>query len=104
MQKIRKGDNVIVLAGRDRGKRGEVLTVMPKENRAVVQGINVVQRHTKPTQFAQGGIVAKELSVDLSNLALLDPKTDEATRVGFKVMEDGSKVRVAKKSGEVIDG
>lgn len=104
MQRIRKGDDVIVLAGRDKGKRGEVMSVFPKEDRAIVQGINLVKRHTKPSQTTQGGMVSKELSIHLSNLALIDPKTNEPTRVGYKLQEDGTKVRYAKKSGDVIDG
>ncbi|HZF77265.1 MAG TPA: 50S ribosomal protein L24 [Acetobacteraceae bacterium] len=102
--KIKKGDRVQVLVGRDKGKRGEVIRVLPEDNRALVQGVNVVKRHTKARSMAQaGGIVEKEAPVDLSNLALLDPTTDKPTRVGFKVLEDGRKVRVAKGSGEVID-
>jgi large subunit ribosomal protein L24 len=102
--KIRKGDRVQVLSGRDRGQRGEVLAVMPKESRALVQGVNMVKRHQKPQGMSQpGGIQEKEASIDLSNLAVLDPKSDKPTRVGFKVLEDGRKVRVAKASGEVID-
>lgn len=104
MQRIRKGDDVIVLAGRDKGKRGEVTSVFPKEDRAIVQGINLVKRHTKPSQTTQGGMVSKELSIHLSNLALIDPKTNEPTRVGYKLQEDGTKVRYAKKSGDIIDG
>ena len=100
--KIKKGDHVIVLAGRDKGKHGEVVQVMPKENRAVVRGVNVVRRHTKQSAQSQGGIVSKEAPIDLSNLALEDPKDGKPTRVGFKVLENGSKVRVAKRSGEVI--
>ncbi len=100
--KIKKGDHVIVLAGRDKGKHGEVVQVIPKENRAVVRGVNVVRRHTKPSGTNQGGIVSKEAPIDLSNLALEDPKDGKPTRVGFKLLEDGKKVRVAKRSGEVI--
>jgi large subunit ribosomal protein L24 len=100
--KIKKGDHVIVLAGRDKGKHGEVVQVIPKENRAVVRGVNVVRRHTKQTQQTQGGIISKEAPIDLSNLALEDPKDGKPTRVGFKLLDDGSKVRVAKRSGEVI--
>ena len=100
--KIKKGDHVIVLAGRDKGKHGEVVQVMPKENRAVVRGVNVVRRHTKQSAQTQGGIISKEAPIDLSNLALEDPKDGKPTRVGFKVLDDGSKVRVAKRSGEVI--
>ncbi len=101
--KFKKGDQVMVRAGRDKGKKGEVLKVLPRENRAVVQGVNVVTRHQKQSQNQQGGLVRKELSIDLSNLAHLDPKTGDATRVGYRVLEDGRKVRFAKKSGEVID-
>ena len=101
--KIRKGDRVIVTTGRDRGKKGEVLKVMPSENRALVAGINVVKRHQRQTAKVQGGIVSKESSIHLSNLAHVDPKSGEATKVGFKELGDGRKVRFAKKSGEVID-
>ena len=101
--KIRKGDKVIVLTGRDKGKTGEVTQVLPKEDRVVVSGVNVVKRHQRPSQTTPGGIVEKNASIHVSNVALVDPKSGEATRVGFKV-EDGKKVRVAKKSGEVIDG
>jgi large subunit ribosomal protein L24 len=102
--KIRKGDRVEVLTGRDKGKRGEVLRVIPDENRAVVQGIHMLTRHNKPRGMgAPGGSEKKEGTIDLSNLALIDPKTDKATRVGFTVLADGKKVRVAKPSGEVID-
>jgi large subunit ribosomal protein L24 len=100
--KIKKGDHVIVLAGRDKGKHGEVISVLPKENRAVVRGVNVVRRHTKQTAQEQGGNVSKEAAIDLSNLAIEDPKDGKPTRVGFKVLEDGKKVRIAKRSGEVI--
>ncbi|TPG48959.1 50S ribosomal protein L24 [Roseomonas nepalensis] len=100
--KIRKGDRVQVLTGKDKGKRGEVLSVLPEANRAVVQGVNMVKRHTKPQGMNQpGGIQEKEASIDLSNLALIDPKSDKPTRVGFRVDGD-KKVRVAKASGEVI--
>ena len=101
--KIKTGDAVIVLSGRDKGKKGSVLKVNPKRNRAIVQGVNMVKRHTRPSATAQGGIKEKELSIHLSNLALEDPSTGEATRVGFKRLEDGTKVRVARRSGEVID-
>ena len=101
--KIKKGDKVIVTTGRDRGKKGEVLKVFAEENRALVAGVNVVKRHQRQTQKVQGGIVNKEAPVHLSNLAHVDPKSGAATRVGFKVLGDGRKVRVAKKSGEVID-
>ena len=101
--KIRKGDKVIVLSGRDKGKSGEVIKLVLKVRRAFVQGINVVKRHTKPSQTNPGGIVDKELPIHLSNLAIIDPKDDKPTRVGFKRLEDGRKVRFAKSSGEVID-
>jgi large subunit ribosomal protein L24 len=101
--KIRKGDRVIVTTGRDKGKKGEVLKVFPGDNRALVTGVNMVKRHQRQTPRQQGGIVSKEAPVDLSNLAHVDPKSGEATRVGFKVLNDGRKVRFAKKSGEVID-
>ncbi len=102
--KIKKGDQVEVLAGRDKGKRGEVLRVVPKEGRAFVSGVNLVKRHQRPSQFAEGGIITKEAAIQLSNLAIVDPKDDKPTRVGFKILEDGRKVRFAKRSGEVIDG
>jgi large subunit ribosomal protein L24 len=101
--KIKKGDRVIVTTGRDKGKKGEVIKVFPKENRALVSGINVVKRHQRQTAKVQGGIVNKEAAVHLSNLAHVDPKSGDATRIGFKILGDGRKVRVAKKSGEVID-
>lgn len=101
--KIKKGDRVVVTTGRDKGKKGEVIKVFPKENRALVSGINVVKRHQRQTAKVQGGIVNKEAAVHLSNLAHVDPKSGDATRIGFKVLGDGRKVRVAKKSGEVID-
>ena len=102
--KIKKGDRVHVLAGRDRGKRGEVLSVIPAESRALVQGVNMVKRHQKPRGLNQpGGIIEKEAPIHLSNLALIDPKSDKPTRVGFRVLEDGKKVRYAKSSGEVLD-
>lgn len=99
--KIKKGDQVIVITGRDKGKTGEVIKSMPKENKVIVQGINLVKRHTKPTQESAGGIVSKEAPIHVSNVALIDPKDGKATRVGFKV-ENGQKVRVSKRSGEVI--
>ncbi|MGB7432123.1 MAG: 50S ribosomal protein L24 [Ahrensia sp.] len=103
MQKIRTGDEVVVLAGKDKGRKGKVLKVMPKDDRAVVAGINMVKRHQKQTQNSEAGIVNKEAAIQLSNLALVDPKDGKPTRVGFKV-EDGKKVRFAKRSGEVING
>ena len=101
--KIKKGDKVIVLAGKYRGVEGEVLTVMPQAERVIVRGVNVIKKHQKQTQTEQGGIISKEASIHVSNVALKDPSSGKATRVGFKV-EDGKKVRVAKASGEVIDG
>ncbi|WEZ83708.1 50S ribosomal protein L24 [Rhizobium sp. 32-5/1] len=103
MQKIRKGDKVVVLTGKDKGRSGEVIQVMPKEDRAVVRGVNMVKRHQRQTQAQEAGIINKEASIHLSNLAVAD-KDGKPTRVGFKVLEDGKKVRVAKRSGEVIDG
>ncbi len=100
--KIKKGDNVVVLAGRDKGKRGEVLAVMPKENRALVRGINVVRRHQRQSPNQEGGIISKEGPIQISNLAIEDPKDGKPTRVGFKVLADGKKVRIAKRSGEQI--
>jgi len=99
--KIRKGDQVVVTTGRDKGKQGEVLRAMPKDNKVVVQGVNMVKRHTRPSQTNAGGIISKEAPIDVSNVALIDPETGKATRVGYKVV-DGEKVRVAKKSGKVI--
>jgi large subunit ribosomal protein L24 len=102
--KIKKGDKVVVLAGRDKGRSGEVLQVIPKEERAIVRGVNVVKRHLRQTMKQEAGIVSKEATIHLSNLALADPKDGKATRVGFKILDDGRKVRVAKRSGELIDG
>jgi large subunit ribosomal protein L24 len=101
--KVKKGDRVVVLAGRDKGKRGEVLKVFPSENRAVVQGVNVVRRHQKQTAQQEGGIVAKEASIHISNVAVEDPSDGSPSRVGFKFLDDGRKVRYAKRSGETID-
>ena len=103
MATIKKDDDVIVIAGRDKGKKGKVLKVFPKEDRALVRGVNVVKRHQRQTQRQQAGIVTKEAPIHLSNIALTDPKTGAATRVGYKTLGDGRRVRVAKKSGEVID-
>ena len=101
--KIKKGDRVIVTSGSDKGKKGEVIKVFPTENRALVSGVNTVKRHQRQTQTTQGGIVNKESPIQLSNIAHIDPKSGGATRIGFKVLGDGRKVRFAKKSGEVID-
>jgi large subunit ribosomal protein L24 len=103
MSNIKKGDKVIVTTGRDKGKKGEVLKIFPKEDRALVSGVNVVKRHQRQTQTQQGGIVNKESTIHLSNLAHVDPKSGKGSRVGFKTLNDGRKVRFAKKSGEVID-
>jgi large subunit ribosomal protein L24 len=103
MSKIRKGDKVVVISGSDKGKKGEVIKLLPKDERALVRGVNVVKRHQRQTQKQQGGIVNKEASIHLSNLAHVDPKSGGATRVGYKTLNDGKRVRVAKKSGEVID-
>jgi len=100
--KIKKGDSVIVLTGKDKGKKGEVRRAIPTENRVVVSGVNVVKKHNKPTQLSPGGIEDKELSIHVSNVALADPKSGKATRIGFKTLKDGKKVRVAKKSGETL--
>jgi large subunit ribosomal protein L24 len=102
--KIKKGDKVIVLAGKDKGKQGEVLRVIPTENRAVVSGVNVAKRHQKQTAAQEGGIVSMSLPIHVSNLALRDPKSGKPTRVGYKTLDGGKKVRVARRSGEVIDG
>jgi len=100
--KIKKGDEVVVLTGKDKGAKGEVLKVMPEKSRVVVKGVNVVTKHQKPTQMSAGGINKQELSVHVSNVALADPKTGKATRIGYKTLKDGKKVRVALKSGETV--
>ncbi|WP_026791939.1 50S ribosomal protein L24 [Pleomorphomonas oryzae] len=102
--KIKKGDKVVVLVGKDKGKTGEVIEVRPSENRAVVRGVNIARHHQKQSAKSEGGIVAKEAALDLSNLAIADPKDGKPTRVGFKLLDDGRKVRFAKRSGDVIDG
>jgi large subunit ribosomal protein L24 len=102
-QKFKKGDRVQILAGKDKGKQGEILRMVPADNRAIVQGVNIARRHTRPTQSNPGGIVDKEMPIAISNLSHIDPNDDKPTRVGFKFLEDGRKVRVAKRSGEVID-
>ena len=104
MQKIRKGDKVVVLAGKDKGRTGEVVKDMPKDDKAVVRGVNQVRRHQKQSQSQEGGIITKEAPIHLSNLAIADPKDGKPTRVGFRIEKDGKKVRVAKRSGEVING
>ena len=102
--KIRKGDKVIVLTGRDKGRTGEVIEVRPEQDRALVRGVNMVKRHQKQTPQREGGIISKEAPIHLSNIAVADPKSGKPTRVGFKIMNDGRKVRVAKRSGVEIDG
>ncbi len=101
--KIKKGDKVVVLTGRDKGKSGEVLEVRPVEGRALVRGVNLVKKHQKQTQAQAGGIITKEAAIQLSNLAVADPKDGKATRIGFKILDDGRKVRFAKRSGDLID-
>ncbi|MEO0544312.1 MAG: 50S ribosomal protein L24 [Pseudomonadota bacterium] len=103
MQKIKKGDEVVVLTGKDKGRKGNVIAVMPKDGKAVVSGINMIKRHQRQTQSSEAGIINREAPIQLSNIAIADPKDGSPTRVGFKI-EDGKKVRVAKRSGEVIDG
>lgn len=100
--KIKKGDQVIVLTGKDKGTKGEVLKVLTAENRVLVQGVNVATFHKKPSQLAPGGIEKKELPIHISNVAIADPKTGKPSRVGYKILKDGKKVRVARKSGETI--
>ena len=102
--KIKKGDRVVVITGKDKGKKGEVLKVLPAENRAIVRGVAMVQRHQRQTATQEGGIIAKESPIHISNLALEDPKDGKPTRVGYKFLKDGRKVRFARRSGEVIDG
>lgn len=101
--KIKKGDTVVVITGKDKGKSGEVVQVIPAEDRLVVRGVNLVKRHTRPSAMSQGGIVTKELSIHRSNVALADPKDGKPTRVGFTVLQDGTKARVAKKSGQTVN-
>ena len=101
--KIRKGDNVVVISGRDKGRSGEVLRVFPEERRLIVQGVHMARRHQKPRMGDPGGIVDKELTIHISNVAHIDPKENKPTRVGYKQLEDGRKVRVARRSGEVLD-
>lgn len=102
--KIKKGDKVVVIAGKDKGKTGDVIQVIPSENRAIVSGINIAKRHTKTQGAQEGGIISKPLPIHISNIALSDPKSGKASRVGFKTLDGGKKVRVAKRSGEVLNG
>lgn len=104
MNKIKKGDSVVVLSGKDKGRTGTVLEMVTKTDRVLVQGVNMVKRHTKQSQTSEGGIVAKEAPIHVSNLALADPKDGKPTRVGIKTNDDGTKVRFAKRSGDLIDG
>lgn len=101
--KVRKGDIVVVVTGKNKGKRGTILKIFPKENKAIISGINIVRKHTKATQASEGGIIAKELPIHISNIACIDPKTGSSTKIGFRILENGAKVRIAKKSGEMID-
>ena len=102
--KIKKGDKVIVIAGKDKGKKGDVMQIITDENRAVVSGVNVAKRHTKAQGANEGGIIDKLMPIHISNLALIDPKDGKATRVGYKTLDGGKKVRVAKRTGVTIDG
>lgn len=104
MNKIRKGDKVVILSGKDKGRNGEVIKVNPEEDTAIVRGINMVKRHQRQTQTQEAGIVSKEAPIHISKLAIADPKDGKATRVGFRIEKDGKKVRVAKRSGDLIDG
>jgi len=100
--RLKKGDKVVVIAGKDKGKEGEILKVLRENDRVVVSGVNVVKRHTKPSAASAGGIVEKELSLHISNVQAIDPKTGKGTKLGYKKLEDGKKVRFARKSGEVL--
>ncbi|XVN41300.1 MAG: 50S ribosomal protein L24 [Rickettsia endosymbiont of Argas persicus] len=100
--KVKKGDEVVVITGKYKGKKGKILKVLPVENKIIVSGVNLVKKHTKPTQTSEGGIITKELPIHISNVAHIDPKTGNPTKVAFKFLENGSKVRIAKKSGEII--
>lgn len=102
--KLKKGDKVVVRAGKDKGKQGEIVKMLPNENRAIVMGVNMIKRHQRQTTTEEGGIISKEASIHISNLGLEDPKEGGATRIGYKTLDDGRKVRVARRSGEVIDG
>lgn len=101
--KLRKGDHVVVMAGKDKGKHGEILKMLRKENRAIVQGVNMIRRHQRQSQSQEGGIISKEASIHISNLSIEDPKDGKPTRIGYKFLNDGRKVRFAKRSGEEID-
>jgi len=101
--RIKKGDNVMVVTGKDKGKTGEVLNVLPAKQKVVVRGVNIIKRHTKPSQTAPGGIVERENAIHLSNVALIDPTSNKATKIGFRTLEDGRKVRFSKSSNEILD-
>ena len=103
ISKFKKGDKVLVTTGRDKGKTGEILKVLPKKHRVIIQGVNKVKRHTRPTNTSPGGVLDIEATIDVSNLSHLDPKDDTPTRVGFRLLKDGRKVRFSKRSGEIID-
>ncbi|CEO17982.1 50S ribosomal protein L24 [Rickettsia monacensis] len=100
--KVKKGDEVVVITGKHKGKKGKILKVFPEDSKVIVSGVNLVKKHTKPNQMSEGGIITKELPIHISNIAHIDPKTGNPTKVAFKFLEDGSKVRVSKKSGEII--
>ena len=101
--RIKKGNNVMVITGKDKGKTGEVLNVLPAQQKVVVRGVNIIKRHTKPSQTAPGGIVERENAIHLSNVALIDPTSNKATKIGFRTLEDGRKVRFSKSSNEILD-
>ena len=101
--RIKKGDNIMVITGKDKGKTGEVLNVLPAQQKVVVRGVNIIKRHTKPSQTAPGGIVERENAIHLSNVALIDPTSNKATKIGFRTLEDGRKVRFSKSSNEILD-
>jgi|TARA_A100001037_G_scaffold28024_1_gene22487 large subunit ribosomal protein L24 len=101
--RIKKGDSVMVITGKDKGKTGEVLNVLPAQQKVVVRGVNIIKRHTKPSQTAPGGIVERENAIHLSNVALIDPTSNKATKIGFRTLEDGRKVRFSKSSNEILD-
>jgi large subunit ribosomal protein L24 len=100
--KIKKGDKIQVVTGKNKGKVGDVIKVLPAENRVIVSGVNLAKKHTKPSQTSEGGIIQKELTIHVSNVSHIDPKTNDITKVCYKTLEDGKKVRIAKKSGEII--
>jgi large subunit ribosomal protein L24 len=100
--KVKKGDEVIVITGKNKGKKGKILKILPELNKAIVSGVNLVKKHTKPSQTSEGGIIQKELPIHVSNIAHIDPKSGEATKTGYRILENGSKAMIAKKSGEII--